>query len=130
MTDERLFMTWVEKRDGAYELRQSEYEYDDFGVPRTIRRGTDWMLHWADLPGAAGSAADLYAWHQTKNPADPHASDIRLYRALGNRWEGPLGVHAPTPVGECSVKSVAGIARLQRSAPLCWIATRTPSACL
>lgn len=109
VTDDRLFMTWVEKMDGKYTLRQAEFDDPDFKGMRTITGGDGWMLHWADLPGAAGSVSDLYAWHQLKNPADAHASDIRLYRAVGNRWEGPFEVHAPTPVGEHAFVSASAL---------------------
>lgn len=122
-TDGRLFFTWVEDNGKVAALKQAEFTVVGFDQAATIRSGADWMVHWADLQGAAGTALDRYAWHEVRNPAEEHATDILLYRAIGNGWQGPLEVHAPTPAGEHAFVSGAalpeggfGLAWLQPSA--------------
>jgi hypothetical protein len=108
-TGGRLFLTWVEQNGETYLLQQAEHYPDGFDEVATIRSGKGWMVHWADLPGAAGAPSDRYAWHAVHNPAGDHATDISLYRSVGNVWSGPLEVHRPTPVGEHAFVSACAL---------------------
>jgi hypothetical protein len=118
-TGDMQYLTWVEQEGKTSHLRQAELNSDGANSVKSIRSGEDWMLHWADLPGAGGTPLNRYAWHQIHNPADAHASDIRLYRAIGNGWDGPIAVHAPTPVGEHAF--VSGCAMLDGQFGMAWL---------
>jgi hypothetical protein len=107
--NEELYLTWVQRKEDGYQLRQAAYDNHQFTKATTIANGKDWLVHWADVPNVAGHFSDHHAWLQLKHPGGHHASELKLYRAVGNGWEGPIAVHAPTPVGEHAFASGAAM---------------------
>lgn len=95
--DGRVFLSWVDRlADGRTALRYAVYAGDGWSDPRVIAEGTDWFVNWADFPSLIALPDGLLAAHWlVKNPASPHAYDVRIALSAdgGERWSEPLMPH-------------------------------------
>jgi hypothetical protein len=95
--DGRVYMSWIERMtDGRSALRYARYEGEGWSAPRLIAEGPDWFVNWADFPSLIALRDGLLAAHWlVKNPAAPHAYDVRIALSAdgGESWSAPLTPH-------------------------------------
>lgn len=56
-------VSWLEPDGDAHALRHSRLEAGGFAAPRTVTRGVDLLVSWADLPSVQPITDDLWAAH-------------------------------------------------------------------
>lgn len=90
-------MSWLEPAAGeAWALRFSVREDGDWSSPRTIARGEEWFVNWADFPAILALPDGTLAahWLVSSGPA-PYAYDVAISRSTdgGDRWGPPVTPH-------------------------------------
>ena len=58
-----VVLSWLEPEAGVTALKFAVLDDDAFGTPRTIASGDDLLVSWADFPGVAPVASNLWAAH-------------------------------------------------------------------
>ncbi len=95
--DGRVFLSWIERRDGGRAaLQYAVRDGDGWSAPRLIAEGADWFVNWADFPSMIALPDGLLAAHWlVKNASTPHAYGIRVSFSTdgGQRWSEPLVPH-------------------------------------
>ena len=91
----RVYLSWIESKDGAHRLRYAVDEGEGFGAPREIAEGRDWFVNWADFPALAVLDDGSLAAHLLVKRSDaPYAYDVHLLRSAdGTAWSAPVVVH-------------------------------------
>jgi hypothetical protein len=93
--DMALHLSWIEPDGAGHRLRHARDDGRGFSPPRTIARGEDWFVNWADVPSLAVMPdRGLAAFFLRKSAAAPYAYDVLLTRSGdGRRWSAPLTAH-------------------------------------
>ena len=90
--DGRVYLTWIEPGpDSSHVLRFSTLQGDAWTEPRTIARGADWFVNWADFPSLSVLPGGRLAAHWLqKSGAGTYAYDVRVAQSAdgGQTW-GP-----------------------------------------
>jgi hypothetical protein len=88
--------SWVEPDGTGHALRFARWDGGGWSDARTIARGDDWFVNWADFPSVlALSDLDLAAhWLQRSGPGT-YAYDVMLTRSTdgGDSWSAPVRPH-------------------------------------
>jgi hypothetical protein len=91
-----LVASWVEPDGTGHALRFARWDGGAWSDARTIARGEDWFVNWADFPSVlALSDLDLAAhWLQRSGPGT-YAYDVMLTRSAdgGTSWSAPVRPH-------------------------------------
>jgi hypothetical protein len=107
--DGALLLVWIEHEARAHALRFARYDGRAWSAPRTVARGDDWFVNWADTPHVAQTAdGALWAHWLRKSAAAPYAYDVVLARSAdgGATWSEPVRVNddgTPTEHGFVSL---------------------------
>lgn len=120
--DGSLLLSWIEREGAGHALRLARWQRDGFGPMRTVARGDDWFVNWADTPHVMATA-DGAVWAQwlRKTAAATYAYDVQLARSAdsGATWGTPWTVNTdgtPTEHGFASLwpaaRDAVGIAWL------------------
>lgn len=117
-----LLLSWIATEGEGHVLSFARYKADAWEPPRTIARGQDWFVNWADTPHLAITAdGALWAHWLQKSAAATYAYDVALVRSQdgGANWSAPVLVNddgTPTEHGFVSLwpasDSTLGIAWL------------------
>lgn len=95
--DGRIWLSWIEPRDDAgHELRAAAHDGESWSPVRTIARGDDWFVNWADFPSVIALADGQLAAHWlVKSGADTYAYDVVVARSKddGRTWSMPTSPH-------------------------------------
>ena len=95
--DGRLYLSWVEPDGGGFHaLRFSVLGHAGWDEPRTVARGEDWFVNWADFPGMAALADGTLAAHwRVKSAEATYAYDAMLSVSTdgGGSWSEPRPAH-------------------------------------
>jgi hypothetical protein len=107
--DGSLLLSWIEREGKRHALKFARWRDGAWSAPRTIARGSDWFVNWADTPHIAQTAdGALWAHWLQKSAAAPYAYDVVLARSNddGATWSKPLHVNddgTPTEHGFVSL---------------------------
>lgn len=107
--DGSLLLSWIEPEGDGHALRFARHDDDAWSAPRTIARGDDWFVNWADTPHIVATAdGALWAHWLRKSAAATYAYDVVLARSGdgGATWSSPLAVNddgTPTEHGFASL---------------------------
>ena len=94
--DGRLLLSWIEPQDKTHALKFATFANGQWSAPRTIARGSDWFVNWADTPHIAVTPdGALWAHWLQKSAASTYAYDVVLVRSAdgGATWSKPLRVN-------------------------------------
>lgn len=101
----RILLSWVEKV-GAKEhaLRfASSRDAVEFAGPKTISKGKNWFVNWADFPSIVGDTQGNYAAHWLeKNGSGAYSYGVRVSCSsdAGEQWCKPFWLHEDTSAAE------------------------------
>ncbi len=107
--DGSLLLSWIEPEGDGHALRFARHDDGAWSASRTIARGDDWFVNWADTPHVAATAdGALWAHWLRKSAAATYAYDVVLARSGdgGATWSKPLVVNddgTPTEHGFASL---------------------------
>ncbi|MDX1623074.1 MAG: sialidase family protein [Gemmatimonadota bacterium] len=93
----RAVMSWLqEEGENAHALRFAVRETERWGEARTIARGTDWFVNWADFPSILPlDDGSLAAHWLVRSGPQPYAYDVVIARSDdgGRTWSRPVRPH-------------------------------------
>lgn len=81
----QVLLSWIEMDGDVSTLRFAEREGAGWSTPRTVARGGDWFVNWADVPSVLRLDDTRLAahWLQKSGP-DTYAYDVRLSFSADN----------------------------------------------
>lgn len=94
--DGRLLMSWLEPDGPATALRFAERGSGGWSEPRTIARGDDWFVNWADFPSLIElPGGDLVAHWLRRTGPETYAYEVAIARSSdgGRTWSEPVVPH-------------------------------------
>jgi hypothetical protein len=95
----RVLLSWLEPVDGAtHELRFAALEGETWSEPRTVARGDDWFVNWADFPSIVELPDGRLAAHYLQRhpqAAKGYHYDVRVVQSAdgGRSWSEPVTPH-------------------------------------
>lgn len=95
-TDGTIVLSWLEPGEGGTLLRYSRLGNDGWDAPRTVARGADWFVNWADFPSVVPISGSLWAAHWLRmRPGSFYAYDVvvSLSPDAGQSWGEPITPH-------------------------------------
>ena len=93
---DRVYLTWIEPAGDGHALRFSTDSAAGWSSPRTIARGDDWFVNWADFPALIELSDGTLAAHWLeKSGAGTYAYGVRVTRSsdAGATWSDPVTPH-------------------------------------
>lgn len=94
--DGRVLLSWIEAADSGHSLRFAAWSNSGWSAPRTIARGTDWFVNWADFPSLIQLRDGTLAAHWLqRNGEGTYAYGVRIARSVdgGHTWIVPVTPH-------------------------------------
>jgi len=94
--DGTVVLSWMEPDGDGHALRFSVLGDSDWGGPRTVARGDDWFVNWADFPSVVPVTDTLWAAHWLDSqPEGGYAYDVKLSLSTdgGASWSEPFLPH-------------------------------------
>lgn len=94
--DGRVYLSWIEPDADGHALRFAVRSGEGWSEPRTVARGEDWFVNWADFPSLIELPDGTLAAHWlAKSGPDTYAYDILLSRSTdgGATWSEPVIPH-------------------------------------
>lgn len=97
--DGRVYLSWLEpETDSVHALRFAVLDGDEWSEARTIARGDDWFVNWADFPAiVALPDGRLAAHYLQRNPRSDvgYHYDVRIVQSAdgGASWSTPVAPH-------------------------------------
>jgi hypothetical protein len=107
--DGDLLLSWIQPDGEGHALAFARWHDGRWSAPRTIARGDDWFVNWADTPHLLATVdGALWAHWLHKSAAAPYAYDVALVRSGdgGASWSEPVLVNddgTPTEHGFVSL---------------------------
>ncbi|WP_276484045.1 sialidase family protein [Paraflavitalea pollutisoli] len=92
----KVFLSWIEKRNGIASLQFATLSSDQWSTPVTIASGNNWFVNWADYPVVASDGQrHLLAHFLQKRDTSKYAYDVQLTSSGdgGKRWSEPITLH-------------------------------------
>ncbi len=94
--DGQAVLTWLEPDGDSHAFRFAVFDGESFGEARTIARGNDWFVNWADTPGlfVLPNGDWLAHWLVKSGPAT-FAYDVVMAQSgdEGENWSEPVVPH-------------------------------------
>ncbi len=75
---ERLYMSWVEKRDTVTVLKYAFFKNNSWSIPEEITSGTNWFVNWADYPAIAENNGNILTNLLQKSTNGTYTYDVKL----------------------------------------------------
>lgn len=94
--DGSLLLSWIAPQAPGHALQFARFADGRWSAPRTIARGEDWFVNWADTPHLQATAdGALWAHWLRKSAAAPYAYDVVLARSAdsGATWSAGVRVN-------------------------------------
>lgn len=104
-----IVLSWLEPDGDMSVLRFSTLDGDGWTAPRTVAKGRDWFVNWADFPSVVPVSGPLWAAHWLrKRPEVGYAYDVNvaISRDAGESWSEGIMPHrdgTPTEHGFVSL---------------------------
>ncbi|MFP5379557.1 MAG: sialidase family protein, partial [Vicinamibacteria bacterium] len=96
VSERGVLLSWIERQGETAVLKFAERTATGWSTPRTIARGDDWFVNWADVPSALRLAdGTLVAHWLQKSGPDTYAYDVRLSYSTddGRTWARSFTPH-------------------------------------
>jgi hypothetical protein len=101
--DGAVYMTWLEPADSGHALRFAKLTGRAWSAARTIRKGRDFFVNWADFPSiqVLGNNRLAVHWLQ-RNGTGTYAYGVRIAQSRdgGVRWSAPVTPHRDSAQAE------------------------------
>ena len=95
--DGRVVLSWIEKLDAKrYALRTAVRDQRGWSATRTVAKGDNWFINWADFPSVIGlNDGSLAAHWLVKSGKSTYAYDVNIAMSKdgGKTWTKPLVPH-------------------------------------
>lgn len=95
--DGTIYLSWIEKsQDTLSYLKFSQLNNGEWSTPKTIAKGNDWFVNWADFPAISSfGASNLVAHYLQKSADDTYAYDVKLVQSEnhGETWDSAFKPH-------------------------------------
>jgi len=92
-----IYLSWIENvKDTISYLKFSELDNEKWSSPKTIAKGNDWFVNWADFPSMTSFGnSNLAAHFLQKSADDTYAYDVKLIQSTddGKTWNKPFKPH-------------------------------------
>ena len=97
-SDGTLLLSWIEYLDSMVSLQFSELNDGQWTEPKTIAKGDNWFVNWADFPSLVSSTQNpmyLTAHWLQKSDVGTFDYDVRISQSLdnGNTWSESFVIH-------------------------------------
>ena len=101
-TDYGLILSWMEPIDGDIHLRHSVYHGPQWSEPRTIARGANWFVNWADFPAIIANGDKLFAHFLEISGKNTYDYDVMytVSQDRGLNWSKPEKLNSGEVQGE------------------------------
>lgn len=76
--NDALYMTWVEQEDSLAILKFASYKSEEWSTPKTVTKGADWFVNWADFPALALNGNTVLTNILQKSAEGTYDYDVRL----------------------------------------------------
>lgn len=110
LPDGRALLSWIEPSGSEKAIRMAVRERDAWSEARTIARGPDFFVNWADFPAlAALPDGTLFAHWLEKSAGEKYSYGVRLSRSadLGRTWSEAIVPHTDRSAVEHGFVSMA-----------------------
>ena len=100
--DDGLILAWQEPFKGDILLRMSVYRNPKWSAPKTIAKGDDWFVNWADFPAIVANGDELFVHYLENTDSKGLAYNI-MYTVssdLGDTWTKQKKLHEDTTATE------------------------------
>jgi hypothetical protein len=93
--DGRIFLSWIERAEGVATLRFARWDGDGWAAPKSIARGTDLFVNWADFPSIAALSDGTLAAHWLVREGGSKGYGIRIALSTdsGSTWHESVTPH-------------------------------------
>ena len=95
--DGTTYLSWVEyENDSLDVLKFSTLKSNEWTPPKTIAKGTDWFVNWADFPSLIGiHQENLTAHWLQKSATGTYDYDVHISQShdAGNHWSPSIILH-------------------------------------
>ena len=95
--DGTIYLSWIEtNNDHSSSLLFSTLDNNNWSIPKTIAKGSDWFVNWADFPSITSFGKNSLAAHYLdKSAEDTYAYNVKLTLSTdnGNTWNTPIIPH-------------------------------------
>lgn len=95
--DGSIYLSWIENdQDTISHLKFSTLENKHWSTPKTIAKGKDWFVNWADFPSITSfGQSNLVAHYLEKSAEDTYAYDVKLIQSdnNGDTWSEAFKPH-------------------------------------
>lgn len=92
-----IYLSWIEKdKDTISHLKFSKLNDSEWSEPKTIAKGKDWFVNWADFPSMTSfGSSNLVAHYLEKSADDTYAYDVKLIQSSdnGETWNTSFKPH-------------------------------------
>jgi hypothetical protein len=102
VTDNGLILSWMEAHEGDILLKMSVHNGIKWSPPKTIAKGQDWFVNWADFPAILANENSLFTYFLKKSESSTYAYDVMylVSQDLGSSWSNPQKLHQDTVAAE------------------------------
>ena len=107
--DGRVVLSWLEPDGKGVALRYSTLTGDRWDTAKTLARGDNWFVNWADFPSVVPIRGDLWAAHWLRRqPGGTYSYDVAVAISNdgGDSWSAAMTPHSdgtPTEHGFVSL---------------------------
>jgi hypothetical protein len=94
--DGTIVLSWLEPEGEGHALRHSRLQGGSWSVPRTVAKGDNWFVNWADFPSVVPISDSLWAAHWlVSQESGGYAYDVRtaLSADSGDTWSESVIPH-------------------------------------
>ncbi|MTI22779.1 exo-alpha-sialidase [Fulvivirga sp. RKSG066] len=108
--NDNVYLSWTEQNDSINELQFSVLSQDNWTEPKTIAKGTDWFINWADYPIlATKTGKNFIAHYLQKSSKGTYSYDVMLKQSTdsGATWVEPRILHDDGKQAEHGFVSIA-----------------------
>jgi len=93
-----IYLSWIEKNENTFNyLKFSQLIDDEWSSPKTIAKGNNWFVNWADFPSMTSfGSSNLVAHYLEKSAEDTYAYDVKLTQSTdnGETWKTSFKPHS------------------------------------
>ncbi|MCG6871874.1 MAG: glycoside hydrolase [Gammaproteobacteria bacterium] len=111
--DNRIYASWIEPEADGHRLRFAVFDGQRFSPARTVARGGNWFVNWADVPSLVELPDGTLAAHWlVRNGGSKYAYEVRLARSRdgGDTWQPDVRLHRDDSASEHGFVSLVPLA--------------------
>ena len=95
-SDGTIYLNWYEAiEEDSTALKLAKLEDNQWSQPKTIAKGYNWFVNWADFPALISFGDNLAIHYLEKSAEDTYAYDVKLMISndKGNSWNSAFKPH-------------------------------------